>query len=169
MHIGPATGQSPRLHPVLCERRIRAPLVAACPRRLCQDLLPTSPVPPSLSPYSIVARLPYLSRQRARLQVFHLAPMASQTTLMTICLTPATGAPIPTPKLPPPPPFLPPSGEKLFHVLYSSINGGLTSSSHSSCRRTPLPQPLITGELSPTWNTAATEPIHCLHAIAPLG
>jgi hypothetical protein len=71
--------------------------------------------------------------------------------------------------LPPPPPFLPPSGEKLFHVLYSSINGGLTSSSHSSCRRTPLPLPLIIGEPSPTWNTATTEPIHCLHAIAPLG
>jgi hypothetical protein len=81
--------------------------------------------------------------------------MAYHTTLTTVCLTPTTGAPLPAPKSPLSPPFLPLSVEKLFHVLYSSINGGLTSSSHSLSHRTPLPPSLITGDPLPIRNAAA--------------
>jgi hypothetical protein len=57
-----------------------------------------------------------------------------------------------------------PSGKKLFHVLYSSINGRLTSSSPSLSCRIPPPMPLISGDPSSTWNTAIAEPNRCLHA-----
>jgi hypothetical protein len=82
MHVRPATGHSPQLLcPAPHERHIKAPWHATdCrlpPPLASGPATLESHAHPSLSPHGTVARLPYISRQRALLQVISLTRASS--------------------------------------------------------------------------------------------
>jgi hypothetical protein len=163
VQAGWPNGQSPHSPAAPCGSHITA---GHClPHHGCLCLRPIEPRALSLSfPYIGAECRFYLSRQGAPLQVFpHMRvssifhpsfhsempeglprnPNDRSSELGHRSATPRAEISVATT-------ISAPSSEKLFHELYSSVNGRLTSSSPSSSRRTPPPPLLITEDLSPT-------------------